>query len=228
MKTTHIKTLFAAGVGLAFFALAAHAQLMVNVNQTATFDNFVGGSFNGVTNNGSTNTQEVITTGLPLATPFSITYNPITGPANVTIPSGTLNTTSLTFHSTINPSQYFTSVRMTIDTDFDNNGISDLTQVYTISLSPFTAPNGFTGVAYSIIPVNFFGNVTINGTNYSYASVVANSAGTLFDGSSTTSLIQFQFQTVPVPEPSTYALFGVLTVSAATFVRRKLRRSVVA
>src|SRR6185312_1190630 len=156
MKTTHIKTLFAAGVGLAFFALAAHAQLMVNVNQTATFDNFVGGSFNGVTNNGSTNTQEVITTGLPLATPFSITYNPITGPANVTIPSGTLNTTSLTFHSTINPSQYFTSVRMTIDTDFDNNGINDLTQVYTISLSPFTAPNGFTGVAYSIIPVNFF------------------------------------------------------------------------
>jgi hypothetical protein len=228
MNNIRLKTLFAAGLSLAFGAIAAHAQLMVNVSQQATFDNFVGGTNNNVTNNGTFNMQEVVTTGLPLATPFSITYNPVTGPSNVTLGTGTLDTTDLTFHSTINPTQFFTSARMTINTDFDNNGIIDLTQVYTVNLSPFTAPNGFTGVAYSIIPVNYFGNVTINGTQYSYASVVANSAGTLFDGSSTTSVIQFQFLATPSPEPSTYALCGVLALTAATFVRRRFRHGVTA
>lgn len=221
MKTNLIKTFCAAGLGLAFFAVAAHAQLMVNVSQQATFDNFVGGTNNSVTNNGSFNTNEVVTTGLPLATPFTITYSPITGPSTVTLGTGTLDTTNFLFHSPISPTSYFTSARVTINTDFDNNGIIDLSQIYTVNLSPFTAPNGFTGVAYSIVPTNFFGTVTINGINYSYASVVANSMGTLFDGSSTTSVIQFQFQANPVPEPSTYALCGVLALAAGVFLRRR-------
>lgn len=228
MKTARIKTLSVAILGFAFCSVVAHAQLMVNVTQQATFDTFVGGTNNNVTNNGSTNLQEVVTTGLPLATPFSITYNPLIGPSTVTLGTGTLDTTSLTFHSTINPTQFFTSARMVINTDFDSNGIFDLQQIYTVSLAPFTAPNGFTGVSYTIVPVNFFGNVTINGTNYSYASVVANSSGTLFDGSSTTSVIQFQFLATPVPEPSTYALCGVLALTAASFVRRKFRHGVTA
>jgi hypothetical protein len=63
----------------------------------------------------------------------------------------------------------------------------------------------------------------INGTNYSYASVVANSVGTLFDGSSTTADIQFQFRATatPVPEPSTYALFGVLALGGIIWLRRR-------
>ena len=229
MKINRIKFLCAAGLGLAL-AAAAHAQLLVNVSQQATFGSPVGGTNNNVTNNGTFDTQEVVTTGLPLATPFSITYNPLIGPSTVTLVTGTLDTTSFVFHSPVSPSSYFSSISVTINTDFDHNGTIDLSQLYTINLSPFTSPNGFTGVAYSIVPVQYFGNVTINGLNYSYASVVANSSGTLFDGSSTTSSVQFQFNeaSVPVPEPSTYALFGVLALAGIVLMRRRFAHGLTA
>jgi hypothetical protein len=228
MNSNLIKSFCAATLGLAFFATAAHAQLMVNVNQQATFGPFVGGTNNTVSNNGTFNTSEVVFTGLPLASPFSITYNPTVGPSTVTLGTGTLTTSSFTFHSPISPTNFFSSAGVTINTDFDNDGIIDLTQIYTINLSPFTAPGGFTGVSYAIVPVNLFGNVTISGVNYSYASVVANSAGTLFDGSSTTSVVQFQFQASPVPEPSTYALCGVMVLAAGVFVRRRFAQGLAA
>ena len=50
------KILFAAAIGLAFSAVAARAQLLVNVNQQATFSPFTGGTNNNVTNNGTFNT----------------------------------------------------------------------------------------------------------------------------------------------------------------------------
>jgi hypothetical protein len=217
------KILFAAAIGLAFSAVAAHAQLLVNLNQQATFAPFTGGTNNSVTPNGTFNTTEVIHTGTPVATPFTITYNPLSGPSTVTLGTGTLDTSTFVFSSPITPLSYFTSLGAVINYDFDNNGAIDLTQNYTINLSPFTAPNGLTGVSYQIIPVQFFGGVTINGLNYSYASVVSNSVGTLFDGSSTTAAIQFQFlaNTTPVPEPSTYALFGVMALSGIVWLRRR-------
>ena len=222
MKTNlGFKLLSAVALGLACFTLAARAQLLVNVHQQATFGAFVGGTNNGVTNNGTFDTSEVVTTGLPLATPFSITYNPLIGPSSVTLNTGTLDTTSLVFHSPVSPTSYFSSVGITIGTDFDNNGTIDLTQTNTINLSPFTSPNGFTGVMYSIVPVQYFGSVVINNIQYSYASVVANSVGSLFDGSSTTSFVQFQFNASPVPEPSTYALFGVMTLTGIAALRRR-------
>ena len=215
------KILFAAAIGLAFSAVAARAQLLVNVNQQATFSPFTGGTNNNVTNNGTFNTTEVITTGTPLASPFSITYNALSGPSLVTLSTGTLDTATFTFHSTINPLTYFTSLGVTINTDFDNDGIIDLTQAYTLNLSPFTAPNGLTGVSYSIVPTNYFGSVIINGNYYAYASVVSNNTGTLFDGSSTVAAIQFQFLATPVPEPSTYALFGVMALGGIVWLRRR-------
>jgi hypothetical protein len=218
------KFIFAATLGLAFFTLAAHAQLInVNVSQQATFGPFTGGTNNVVTNNGSVNTTEVITTGTPVATPFSITYNPLTGPSSVQLNTGTLNTATFVFHSPTTPLNYFTSVGVTLNTDFNNDGIYDLTQNYTLSLSPFTAPNGLTGVNYLIVPQQFFGSVVINGLTYGYASVVSNNTGTLFDGSSTTSAIQFQFLATPVPEPSTYALAGVLALGGIVVLRRRTK-----
>lgn len=214
------KFLFAAALGLAFTA-AAQAQLLVNVSQKATFSGFVGGINNSVTNNGSTNINEVITTGTPIGSQFSITYDPLTGPSNVTLVTGTLNTTTFVFNSTITPLNYFSSVSVAIQTDFDSNGVFDLTQNYSLNLSPFTAPNGFTGVAYQIVPLEYFGSVLINGTIYGYASVVSNNTGVLFDGSNTQAGIQFQFQATPVPEPSTYALAGVLALGGIVACRRR-------
>jgi hypothetical protein len=222
LKTTSYKLAFAAAIVLAFSAVAAHAQLLVlNVREQATFGPTVGGSNTNVTNNGTFNTTEVITTGTPVGTPFSITYNPLTGPSTVALNTGTLNTATFVFNSTITPLSYFTSEGVVLGIDFDNNGTIDLVQNYTLNLSPFTAPNGLTGISYSIIPQQFFGSVLINGQTYGYASVVSNNTGTLFNGSSTTAAIQFQFLATPVPEPSTYALAGVLALGGIVVLRRR-------
>lgn len=219
------KSSIAAALGLAFLAVGAHAQLLVNVSQQATFGPFIGGVNNNVTNNGSLNTTQVITTGTPSEAPFSITYNPLTGPSSVNLNTGTLNTATFVFDSTLTPLDYFSSVGVLIQTDFDNDGVFDLSQSYSLNLATFTAPNGLTGVSYEIIPDQFFGSVVINGLEYGYASVVSNSVGTLFDGSSTTAAIQFQFLATPVPEPSTYALAGVAALLGIVALRRHRRSS---
>ncbi len=218
------KLLLAAALGVAFTALAAQAQLLVvNVTQRGTFGPFVGGTNNFVSNNGGTNVAEVITTGTPISTPFSITYNPLVGPSvlDLSMGAGTLNTATFVFNSSQLPQNYFTSVGVVLDTDFESDGIWDLTQSYTLGLSPFTAPNGLSGVNYTIIPDQFFGAVTINDADYSYASVVSNSQGTLFDGSNTSAAIQFQFIATPVPEPSTYALAGMAVLGSIVVLRRR-------
>jgi hypothetical protein len=222
------KLIFAATLGLAFFGLVAHAQLInVNVSQQGTFGPFTGGTNNVVTNNGSTNTTEVISTGTPVASPFSITYNPLSGPSTVALNTSTLNTSTFVLHSTVGtPLNYFTSVGITLTTDFDSgiSGAPDLTQNYTLDLSPYTAANGFTGISYLIVPQQFTGVVDIGGLNYQYASVVSGNSGVLFDGSSTTAAIQFQFLSNPVtavPEPSTYALLGVLALGGIVLFRRR-------
>jgi len=218
------KLALAAALGLAFSAMVAHAQLLVvNVRSQATFSSFVGGSGNSVSNNGAINTQEIVSTGTSnTAAQFTITYNPIIGPQTLDLSTNpTLNTGTFTFTSPQTPLNYFTSVQLTRSLDFDNNGIFDLTQNYTLNLSPFTAPNGLTGVNYSIIPVQFFGSTVINGQTYSYASVVSGSTGTLFDGSNNTAAVQFQFIATPVPEASTFALAGVAALAGIIVLRRR-------
>lgn len=219
------KFAIAAALGLAFTALAANAQLLiVNVRSQATFGPFTGGINNGVTNNGSINTSEVVTTGTSnTAAQFTITYNPLIGPHTLDLSTGTgtLNTGTFNFSSPQTPLNYFSSVALTRSLDFDNNGIWDVTQNYTLNLSPFTAPNGLTGVNYNIIPVQFFGSAVINGQTYSYASVISGATGTLFDGSNNTAAVQFQFIATPVPEASSFALAGVAALGGIVFLRRR-------
>jgi len=218
------KLLITAAFALVLTAVAAQAQLLLlNVSERTTFGPFIGGINNNVTNNGTWNTQEVITTGTPIAAPFTVTFNPLTGPTSVQLGLTTLDTSDFVFKSSQTPLNYFTSVGVVRETDFDNDGIIDLTQNYTLNLSPFTSPNGLTGVNYTIVPQQFFGSVIINGEHYGYASVVSNNAGTLFDGSSTTAQVQFQFLATPVPEPSTYALAGVLALGGIIALRRRAK-----
>lgn len=215
------KLVIAAALGLAFTAITSQAALIVNVSQKATFSNFVGGLNNSVINNGTFDINQVIKTGTPAANPYSITYDPATGPSVVTLGTGTLVTTFFNFQSVLVPLNYFTSLDVSIETDFDNNASIDLVQTYTIKLVPFSAPNGFTGVSYSIVPVNYFGNVTIGGNMYSYASVVANDSGILFNNQGTQGKIQFQFDATPVPEPSSFAMFGVAALGGIVALRRR-------
>ena len=216
------KLLSAGALGLAFLTVGARAQLVtVNLSQEATFAGFVGGTNNIVTNDGTFNTNEVITTGTPTAAPFSITYVPLSGPHTIALNTGTLTVDNIIFNSTTTPLSYFSSVGLTLDYDFDDNGSIDLVQNYSLNLTPFTSPNGLTGVSYAIVPVQGFGSVIFNGQTYGYASVVSNNTGTLFDGSSTTAAIQFQFLATPVPEPSTYALCGVLALGGIVYLKRR-------
>ncbi len=225
-----LKFAVAAAFGLACFGFSANAQLLVvNVRSQATFGPFVGGVNNGVTNNGSIDMQEVVTTGTSNSlSQFSVTYNPIIGPSvlDLSMGSGTLNTGTFTFASPQSPANYFSSLGLVRALDFDSDGIWDVTQNYTLNLSPFQAPNGLTGVNYSIIPVEFFGTTTINGQDYSYASVISGSNGTLFDGSNNTAAVQFQFIATPVPEPSTYAIAGALALGGIVMLRRRRSASV--
>lgn len=219
------KLVFAAASGLVFSALPAHAQLFLNVSQKATFGPFVGGMNNNVTNNGSTNLNQVITTGTSANGPFSIIYDPQTGPAVVNVFTDTLTTTQLTFNSTLAPANFFGSLAMKIETDFDGDSLIDVTQNYSINLSPFVSPNGFTGVAYEIVPIEFFGFVELFGDEYIYASAVSNNTGVLLDDSITQSAIQFQFigtaPISPVPEPSTFGLVGVVGLLGMAAFRRR-------
>ncbi len=221
--TLSTRLLSAAALGLAFSALVAHAQVVVvNLREQATFGSFVGGGPNLVTNNSTFNTTEVVTTGTSAGSPFSVTYTPFTGLSTVNLNTGTLNTATLLFTSPVTPLNYFGSTLLTINYDFDNNLVNDLTQNYIVSLSQYVSANGFIGVNYAIVPASSSGLVTINGTQYGYATAVSNSSGTLFNGSSTTAAIQFQFLT-PVPEPSTYALAGVLALGGIVVLRRHHR-----
>ncbi len=221
--------LIAAAVGMASVpVLPLTPSCWLTSMNRATFAPFSGGTNNGVTNNGAFDTAEVITTGTPTASPFTITFTPDAGPSLVTLGTGTLDTGTFAFHSPVNPLNFFSTLGATINYDFDNNGSIDLTQSYTINLAAFTTPSGFTGVGYAITPTSAFGSVTINGTQYSYASVVANSVGFLFDGQSTSSFVQFQFITTPVPEPSTYALVGVAALGGITWFRRRRSQLVTA
>lgn len=215
------KLVLAAALGLSALAASASAQILVNVSQRATFGPFTGGINNNVTNNGTFNVNQVITTGTPLNSQFFITYDPLTGPSNVTLNFGTLNTTTFVFNAGNIPQDYFSSVGVMIETDFDSNGIIDLVQNYALNLSPFAAPNGLNGVNYSIVPTEFFGSVSFNGETYGYASAVANSVGTLFDGSNTQAAVQFQFIANPVPESSSFALAGVLALGGIVALRRR-------
>jgi PEP-CTERM motif len=228
MKSIPSHKIIAALAALVLTAVAAQAQLFVNVSEQATFGPFVGGVNNGVTNNGATNAVEVVTTGSPT---FDITYTPIFGPSGpITLLTGTLDVATLTWRSGTTPLNLFNTLAFNLKIDFDNNGSVDVETTYTLGLTPFSQ-NGFTGVSYEIIPIVFSGNTTINGTPYSYAGVVANATGNLFDGTSTTSVVQFQFDTAErdqidaVPEPSTYGVIGAGALFGLMAFRRIRRKA---
>lgn len=225
MKLRLSQYLFAA-TGLAIFAVSASAQLNVNVREQATFGTFVGGGPHNVTNNGSINTVEVVTTGSPV---FDITYTPLFGPQGpILLGVGTLNVATLTWHSATNPANTFSSAALALNIDFDNDGDFDFTGNYTLGLSPFNPGTSLSGQNYSIVPANLFGTANISGTNYDYVGVWTNSSGILLDGNSTTSTLQFQFvlgNNTPVPEPSTYGLIAAGVLMGLVAVRRMRNRA---
>jgi len=214
---------------LAAFALGAttgavQAQLLpIDLHVQATFGPFVGGTNNFVTNNGGINSVSTITTGTPIINPFSITYQPLFGQTSVQLNTGTLNTGTFVWDSPTTPLDFFNTLAAELKFDFDGDLNWDLIQNYSISLTAFTSPNNLTGVSYAVVPHQSFGNVTIDGVEYAYASTVSNHGGTLFSGSNTSSAIQFQFMALntPVPEPSTYAMGGLLALGGILAARRR-------
>ncbi len=223
MKPRNLSPLvLAAGLGLVLSS-TGHAQFVTtNLYESETFGTPVGGTGTTVANNGVVNAITTVSTGTSSNPPaqFTIAEIPQIGTQTTALFTGTLTTMLITFTDPVSSTNYFTSIPMTINYDFGHSGSIDLVQNYILSLTPFIA-GGFTGVDYTIVPINNTGTVTINNLTYVYASAVANSSGALFDGSSTTAALQFQFLAVAVPEPSTYALAGVLALGAIVLVRSR-------
>jgi hypothetical protein len=216
------RLVLSAALGLALSS-AVHAQFVTtNLDESSTFGAPTGGTNFIVTKNGVLNATTAASTGTSNNPPaqFTITDTPLLGTQTTSLLTGTLTTMNITLSDAINATNMLSSIPLTVSYDFDNSGGIDLTQTYTVALTPFTL-GAFSGVSYSILPNEITGAVTISGITYQYASVVSNSAGSLFDGSATTAAIQFQFLAVAVPEPSTYALAGVLVLGAIVLVRHR-------
>ena len=223
---TKIKSVLAAASLLALSGATANAQLLLN-SITSTFYNVVPAGTASVVN-GAANNQTSI------ATPFtSSIFTIVTTPNNFgtvfsngvtkNIDSWTLNRTpgSLTGLAT--------DFDFKLDFDFAGGVAVDFSAVYHVTLSQVTSSI----TSYSITPNGaMFGSFSIGSNNYSTIMLSNGLTGSLDASSSAsnaTAGFDLQVNLIAVPEPSTYALFGVVALLGMVAVRRfRSTKSVVA
>lgn len=141
-----------------------------------------------------------------LAALIGFTFSAISGQAqrmdNATpagIHIGTVGSPHVVIDSTISPTDYITSVSAIIETDFDNNG--------------------FSGLGSRILPREFSGSVFTQ--SFAYAAVAITPDDLVFDEATEISEATLPITPMPVPEPSSFALGGVLALAAIVTLRRR-------
>lgn len=222
---TKIKSVLAAASVLALSALTANAQLLLN-SITQTFLNPTSGT---ITNQNvaftSPTSATTTVTGIGGNGVVTITANPRPSlPLNLTLGSPFV-ITSLFIDQTQSPAA-LAEFDFKLALDFGPTVGLDLTNTFHISLKSGTAAPGGAGNAvqtyFEISPVTSAGLFTNNGTTYGYQFIVANTNGVLdaspTDPSTGTPIIRLTV--TAVPEPSTYALFGVVALLGMVAVRR--------
>lgn len=217
------KTLLTAVLGLALSAVAANAQLLL---QTATGSFTAVTAADGVAVNGGPNASSTFTT--PNPDPSVTIVSNISVPANYNFSDTGLPSTELaswTIDKTgALAAGYAASFSYTIDLQFDGGLLS---LVYNVSAFRKDAVFG-DQFSYTITPPSD-GLFTVGGQNYIYSLSTNGLSGNVYTDDPSP-LVQFNaaIAFVPVPEPSTYALFGVGALGAIVGYRRMRNKKLAA
>lgn len=113
-----------------------------------------------------------------------------------------------------------TNFNYTLDFDFAGGGLIDLSLQFDVAASAGVVA-GNNVYFYSITPGVFEGTINIDGQDYRYGVIQNGESGRVGVGGSS-GIVNFDVAVnfVPVPEPSTYALFGVGALGAIVGYRR--------
>lgn len=208
--------LLAAALGLAS-AAGASAQLLTLTSLTATFQNVVPPG-TGTIVNGAT----VQTFASSAATPSMLLTNTLAAmPIVFNVgPATAFNTFSVLDSDKISAaSSPFASVDLKFDFNFVGGAPVDFSIVYTYTKT-FENADLF---SYTLTPQIQSGNFAIAGFNYTYQIVGDGTSGTVGLGSAASvgqASLNMDISFTAVPEPSTYALFGVVALGGIVAYRR--------
>lgn len=214
-KNGYGKYLLAAALGLAS-AASASAQLQLN-GLTATFLSVVPPATGTIVNG-----PAVQTFTSSAASPSILLTNTLTStPINFIVNSTTdFNTFSVIRSDKISSAlSTFSSVNLRFDFDFAGGAPIDFSILYTYAKT-FEDANIF---SYSITPQIQSGNFVIGANNYTYQIVGDGVTGTVALGNSSSigqASLNMDISFTAVPEPSTYALFGVAALGGMVALRR--------
>ncbi len=206
--------LIAAALGLAS-VVAAHAQLVLN-SVTPTFLNVVPPSSGTIVNGASVQT---FTSSVALPS-FQLTSTQVTGPItfNLSNPADYHTIDTLKIDKLSASLATFNSVDLKFDFDFAGGLPVDLSITYTLT----RLLENSTQLTYSITPLITNGSFLIGAQAYQYTIIGDGLTGTVAVGGGTngTANINMVIGITAVPEPSTYALFGVAALGGIVAVRR--------
>ena len=226
---TKIKSVLAAASVLALSALAANAQLLL-VSTNSTFLNVQPASTNVNIINGGLNTVSSIEfseTGYNATFKLTATPQQVAG-LNVLAPAGgnIFDNWKIDYTALGAQNALVNSFDFAFDFDFQGGDpTTDLSLLFRVSLTYDLTDNGVPRINYttaSITPIKttfFVDSVLyryeVNATNGLSGSVVSGSGNSVGSGN-----LDIAFSKVVVPEPSTYALFGVVGLMGLVAVRR--------
>jgi len=216
LKTRYPRYLIAAAIGLAS-AVAASAQLLTLNGLTAQFQNLVPPG-TGTINNGAT-VQTFQSSAEAPSMLLTNTLQPVpqdfmVGEAANFVTFSVLDSDKIA--TSLSP---VGAVDLQFDFDFQGGAATDFTIVYTYTKT-FENADFF---SYTLTPGVQSGAFMIDEFNYTYTIVgdgMSGSVGIGADASIGQSSLNMDISFTAVPEPSTYALFGVIALGGIVAFRR--------
>ena len=202
----------AALTGLALVATSLNAQLLLN----SASGSFSSSGDANINNGPAVSTYEtpgaspaVRITAMTQSTPVMISGNSFTNVSTWNIEKLQENLSGVD-----------TNFSYTLDFDFAGGGLIDLSLQFDVAAS-IGSVVGNSVYYYSVTPGVIEGTINIDGQDYRYGVIQNGESGRVGVGGSA-GIVNFDVAVnfVPVPEPSTYALFGVGALGAIVGYRR--------
>lgn len=216
LKTRYGQYLLAAALGLAS-AAGASAQILTLSSLTATFQNPIALGSGTIVNGAAVQTFSSAVVSPSVVLTNTISTLPIV--FNVG-PTTNFNTFSVLDTDKVSATaSSFSSVDLKFDFNFVGGAPVDFSIVYKYTKT-FENAEIF---SYSLTPQIQSGNFLIGGSSYAYTIVSDGVTGTVGLGSQASlgqASLNMDISFTAVPEPSTYALFGVVALGGIVAYRR--------